>query len=102
MIIIYTLVGNLNEAREIAKELIVSKAAGCVNVIPNIESCCIWEGEFQHANETGLWIKTMPEKEEDVRSLLTQKHPYAVPAIVTMATENVNLPFLNWLKEQVE
>ena len=41
--IVYTTVGNIPDARKIAKTLVEEQLVACTNIIPNIESYYRWE-----------------------------------------------------------
>ena len=99
---IYMTVGSKDEARKIGKELVTSKLAACVNILDNMNSFYMWEGEIQDDKEVVMIAKTtenrVPELVEKVKSL----HSYDCPCIVSLPVMSGNQPFLDWIAEEVK
>ena len=99
---IYMTVGSKEEARKIGKELVTSRLAACVNILDNMNSFYMWEGEIQDDNEVVMIAKTtenrVPELVEKVKSL----HSYDCPCIVSIPVSGGNLAFLEWIAEEVK
>jgi len=95
--IILTTHDDLIQARDLAQILVESRAAACVNIVPNIMSVFTWEGELQHENEILLLIKTTAENVPEVQALLEDNHSYEVPEIVALDGEVLNRPYMDWL-----
>ena len=70
---VYMTVGSKDEATKIAKELVTSRLAACINILNNMSSFYLWEGEIQDDTEVVMIAKTtedrMPELIEKVRSM---------------------------------
>ncbi|MGD8890918.1 MAG: divalent cation tolerance protein CutA, partial [Desulfobacterales bacterium] len=49
--------GNKDEARNIGKALVSSKLAACVNILDNMNSFYMWDGELQDDNEVVMIAK---------------------------------------------
>ena len=98
---IYMTVGNHDEARKIGKELVTSRLAACVNILDNMKSFYMWEGEIQDDTEVVMIAKTtedrLPELVEKVKSM----HSYDCPCIVSLQVLNGYQPFLDWIAEEV-
>ena len=86
-------------ARQLAKTLVESKAAACVNVIPNLVSVFSWDGVTQEENELLLLIKTTPEKMGAVQRLIESNHTYDVPEIVRIDAEVLHKPYMDWVRD---
>ena len=99
---IYMTTGSKEEARIIGKELVTSRLAACVNILDNMNSFYMWEGEMQDDNEVVMIAKTtqerVPRLVEKVRSL----HSYDCPCIVSLPVLNGNQPFLDWIAGEVK
>ena len=97
---IYITTGNKDEARSIGKELVVSNLAACVNIIDNMNSMYLWEGEIQDDKETILIAKTtetrVPELIEKVKSM----HSYSCPCVLSLPVLDGNKHFLDWIAEE--
>ena len=99
---IYMTVGSKDEARKIGKELVYSKLAACVNILDNMNSLYMWQGEMQDDTETVMIAKTteahVPELIEKVKAL----HSYDCPCIVSLPVLNGYQPFLDWIAGEVK
>jgi periplasmic divalent cation tolerance protein len=97
---VYMTAGGLEEARRIARELVESRLAACVNIIDGMNSFYWWEGKIQDDRETVLIAKTratlVPSLIEKVRTL----HSYMVPCVVTLPILEGYSPFLKWVHEE--
>jgi periplasmic divalent cation tolerance protein len=100
--LIYITAGNKEEAKKIGKELITSKLAACVNIVDNMNSLYMWEGELQDDNETILIAKTeethVPALIEKVKSI----HSYDCPCVLSLPVSDGNKAFLNWIASEVK
>ncbi len=98
--LIYITTGGRDEARTIGKELVESRLAACVNIIDNMNSMYLWEGEIQDDNETILIAKTtethVPELIEKVKSM----HSYSCPCVLSLPVLDGNKQFLDWIMEE--
>jgi periplasmic divalent cation tolerance protein len=100
--LVYMTAATKEEARRIGKELVESRLAACVNIIDNMNSIYMWEGELQDDNEVIFIAKTR----EDLVSELTEKvksmHSYSCPCIVCLPISDGYPPFLNWVATEVK
>jgi len=98
---IYMTAGSKEEARKIGKELVVSRLAACVNILDNMNSFYMWQGELQDDTEAVLIAKTtedrLPALIEKVKSL----HSYDCPCIVSLPVSGGNQAFLDWIAKEV-
>jgi periplasmic divalent cation tolerance protein len=99
MSLIYVPVPNQTLGRQIAEELVKRKLAGCVNIIPVIESIYWWDSKVENEQESVLIIKTLPDKVTELTETISQMHPYEVPVIIGIPVASVNSPYMHWLNE---
>ena len=59
-IIAFSACGSEEEAVRIARALVESRAAACVNIVPGLRSIYRWKGAVEDASEWLLLIKTTP------------------------------------------
>lgn len=90
---------NLLQAQELARLLVESRAAACVNLVPNVTSVFQWDNEVQMENEILLIIKTTEEKAAEVQALLEEHHSYDVPEIIELDGEVLHQPYMEWVRE---
>jgi periplasmic divalent cation tolerance protein len=84
------------EAPQLAKRLVESKLAACVNVIPGIRSFYFWDGHVVDDEECTLLIKTTEAKYGEMKAKLEEWHSYSVPEIVSLTPEDVLKSYGDW------
>ena len=98
---IYMTAGSKDEATKIAQELVTTRLAACVNLLDNMNSFYLWQGEIQEDTEVVMIAKTtegrIPELVEKVKSM----HSYDCPCIVSLPVLGGYRPFLDWIAEEV-
>jgi periplasmic divalent cation tolerance protein len=97
VLIVLTTCPALEAAEALAKQIIEARLGACVQVLPEMTSIYVWEGEVQKEAEYLLLIKTLPEKWDDLREFITTNHSYDVPEIVAVDTLNVSERYRLWL-----
>lgn len=98
MMIVITTIDNIQNAEKIAHILIEEKLAVCINIIPNIRSIYIWQGEKKIEEEVIMVIKTEKDMFPNVIKRLKELHPYDLPEIIGLPI-NYGLPeYLEWIK----
>lgn len=82
-----------------AEQLVKLKLAACVNILPNVGSVYMWQGEVTYATECKLLIKTKSEKMNGVIQTIKQLHSYEIPEIQVVDVATGNLAYFNWMDE---
>jgi len=95
-------VPNIEEGKKIAKLLVESKLAACVNIIHNILSIYRWKGEIEEDNEYLLLIKTIEENNQLIIQKINEIHSYETPECIGFKIEKGSEKYLNWITEVVE
>lgn len=90
------------DAVRIATQIVESKLAACVNVLPEIQSIYRWQGEVCRDTETLLLIKSNREIWDRLEKRLRELHSYDVPEMICVPIENGHGPYLEWLNAQVD
>ena len=96
-IAVWTTTSSVDEARNIAQELVSRRLAACVQ-ISEIESFYIWEDAVQNEPEYRLVIKTTVELYSDVEGAIRELHSYELPAIYSFAMHQVYGPYADWVR----
>lgn len=96
MISVHTTVPDEETAERIARELVEERVAACVNYHA-VSSVYRWEGDVVEEGEYALDIKTTLEYDE-VRERIKDKHPYDIPAILSVETE-ANDGYDEWVED---
>jgi len=89
-----------DEAKELAKGVIESRLAACVNIIPKIESIYWWDNKIHNDEEALLIFKTTQLKVEALIGYVQENHPYDVPEIITLSLSEGLPEYLNWIIEE--
>ena len=89
------------QAEKIAAAVIEERLAACVNVMPSMWSCYVWEKKLTWAEEVLLVIKTSSEMFAALETRVRQLHSYDVPEIVGVPVEAGSAPYLKWVGESV-
>ena len=89
-------------ADRIARTLVESGLAACVNRLAPASSIYRWKGAVERATETPLLIKTTRERYAEVEQAIRSIHPYETPEIVALAIETGFGPYLRWIGEETQ
>ncbi|MFH4355889.1 MAG: divalent-cation tolerance protein CutA [Neisseriaceae bacterium] len=100
LLIAVTTLDKKKEAKKLAKKLIESKLAACVQIIPRLTSYYTWEGKMQKSRECMLWIKTPSRLHNSLINFLRKNHPYQLPEILSLKPYTVSNEYLQWVVEQ--
>ena len=95
--LVLTTASSPEESKKIARALVESRMAACVNIIPRIESFYRWEGQVEDAQEYLLLIKTTAEAFPAVRDKIQQLHSYDVPECIALSVEEGSEAYLKWI-----
>ena len=95
-------VPNIVEGKKIAKVLVESKLAACVNIIHNILSIYRWKGEIEESKEQLLLIKTTEKNKEYIIKKINEFHSYETPECIGFKIDIGSEKYLNWIDEVVE
>ena len=98
---IYMTAGNLEEAQKIGRELVSSRLAACVNLLPHMNSIYIWDGKLQEDAEVVMVAKTTEARVSDLIARVKSLHSYSCPCIVSLKVEGGYAPFLEWVADSV-
>jgi periplasmic divalent cation tolerance protein len=99
---IYMTTGSLEEARRIGRELVSTRLAACVNILPQMQSIYVWESKLQEDTEAVLIAKTTAARAAELIAKVKSLHSYSVPCVVSLAVEDGHPPFLEWIARSVE
>lgn len=101
IIIVLCTYPNLESARQIGTALVEAQLAACVNLCPIGESIYRWKGKIQYTQEAIVLIKTTRQAYPRLEALLIKLHPYDIPEIIALPTEQVLPAYAAWIQESV-
>lgn len=87
-------------ARELARNIVESRLAACINIIANIGSIYWWEGEIQDSAECQLQIKTSESRLQQLIEYIKQHHPDDVPEILAFPVNSGNEDYFDWVNQE--
>ncbi|MDX2186896.1 MAG: divalent-cation tolerance protein CutA [Opitutaceae bacterium] len=95
----WTTIETLEDARALAEVLVAKKLAVCVQIDSPTQSHFVWEGKPAWATEYRLWVKFLPEHAVDIERHLHAHHPYQVPQWIAVDAHHVGEKYLSWAGE---
>ena len=100
MLVVLTTTSTFDEAEALARKIVESRLAPCVQILPQMTSVYVWEGKTQRENECLLLIKTLPERWDELKGFISVNHSYDVPEIVALDAKAAE-PYLAWLNAEL-
>ena len=97
-----TTVEKKEDADRIAKILVETRVAACVQVIGPIRSTYWWKGKVEEASEWLCVMKTREELYSDLEASLKAVHPYQVPEIIAVPLTKGSEGYLRWIEEETK
>jgi periplasmic divalent cation tolerance protein len=94
--------GTLTEGRRIARRVVSSRLAACVNIILSpVESFYTWKGKLEKAREYLLVMKTTVKSLAELEDEVKRLHSYEVPEFIALAPAEGSAKYLLWLEDSV-
>lgn len=91
----------MGTAEALAKRLVASRLAACVNIVPGLTSVYEWKGKVESDAELLLLAKTTQARYRDLENALRDAHPYELPEIVCVPIVGGLSGYLEWIKDAV-
>lgn len=88
-------------ADALAENLVESRVAACVSIIPAVRSIYRWQGKVENETEALLVIKTTADRVEAAIDRIRRVHPYDVPEAIALPIEEGLPEYLQWIAAQV-
>jgi periplasmic divalent cation tolerance protein len=89
------------DATALAKELVGSGLAACVNIVPGVTSVYTWKGVPQVDAEQQLVIKTTPSQVDALWIAIKSSHRYDTPEFIVMPIVGGSEEYVDWVAESV-
>jgi periplasmic divalent cation tolerance protein len=100
-IIVFVTCESKEQAENIAQTVVTEKLAACVNILPGIRSCYVWERKLTWSDEVLLLIKTTRGRFEQLKDKVKTMHSYSVPEIVGLTIDDASERYLDWIDQNV-
>ena len=96
-IIVFVTCESKEQAEKIAQSVVERKLAACVNVLPGVRSCYVWERKLTWSDEMLLLIKTTRGRFDQLQDRIKELHSYEVPEIVSVTIEDAFEKYADWI-----
>ena len=96
-LIIFCTCPDKDTAEKIARRLVETNKAACVNILPGITSVYSWKGQVESTTEQLLLIKAHNNNYELIETTIHDLHPYELPEIVAVPIERGLPDYLHWI-----
>ncbi|HEY8554248.1 MAG TPA: divalent-cation tolerance protein CutA [Burkholderiales bacterium] len=93
----FTTCPDVESARRIARSLVESRLAACVNVLPAMQSIYRWKGKVEEASEHLLIMKVSRTNYGNLEQRIRELHPYELPEIVAVSIDAGLPAYLAWI-----
>ncbi len=100
-VIVFVTCESKPRAETIAQTVVAEKLAACVNLLPGIRSCYVWEGKLTWSDEALLLIKTTRGRFGQLRDRIQALHSYETPEIVSVAIDDGLDKYIAWIDSSV-
>lgn len=99
-VLIYATFPSIDEAKRIGGALVDARLAACVNIFPGMVSIYQWDGVRETAEEVAMIIKTRNAKTQLVMEEVKRLHPYDVPALLVLPTQDGSAEYSAWIVQE--
>lgn len=91
--------GSIDEARKVARFLVLERLVACANIIPWVESVFMWNQQLETTQETKVIFKTTKRLFHKVKQIILENSKYEVPEILMIPIIDGNQAYLDWVEE---
>uniref|UniRef100_A0AAF5PL20 CutA1 divalent ion tolerance protein n=1 Tax=Wuchereria bancrofti TaxID=6293 RepID=A0AAF5PL20_WUCBA len=99
--VVYVTVPNSTVAQQIAREVVKSKYAACVNISPYFRSSRYERDSTLEDKESLLVMKTKSAALDTLKAKVLSMHPSKIPEFIALPIESGSENYLNWIDKQV-
>ena len=100
-IIVFVTCESREQAEKIAQSVVTGKLAACVNVLPGVRSCYIWDRKLTWSDEVLLLIKSTRGRFGQLQDRIKELHSYEVPEIISVTIEDAFDKYIDWIDSSV-
>ena len=101
LLIVLTSFAKLEDAQNMARELVEQRLAACVQIHEGIRSVYRWEGKICEEVEVLLSAKTTSGKWTEIAEFIQKNHPYDLPELIGLTPAAYDEKYGEWIKAEV-
>ena len=102
LLVVLTHVPNRDAGETLARFLVESQLAACVNILSPCHSVYRWKGSIESVDEVPLLVKTTDDRYEAVEAAIRARHPYELPEIIALPVARGLPDYLAWLVAETQ
>lgn len=99
-LLVITNLPDAESADRLARQIIESQAAACVNRLATCTSTYRWNDKIETATEVPLLIKTTESVYPRLEKLIRESHPYELPEIIAVPVHHGLPAYLDWVARE--
>ncbi|MCK9533000.1 MAG: divalent-cation tolerance protein CutA [Gammaproteobacteria bacterium] len=100
--LVITTCPDAHSAEMLARHLVETRLAACVNILPGICSVYQWKGELATDVEQLLLVKTRRDVYPQVEAAIRAKHPYELPEVIAVPLAQGSGDYLAWINSVLD
>jgi periplasmic divalent cation tolerance protein len=100
-LLVITTVATREQALALARDLVERRLAACAQITA-IHSIYRWQGAVEEGGEFRLLLKTQAHGYAALEAAIRAQHPYTLPAIHAIATEQAYAPYAEWVEASTQ
>jgi periplasmic divalent cation tolerance protein len=97
LLLVMTSLPDMEAAKALARRLIDTNLAACVQIQAGVQSIYRWEGRVCEEQEVVLVAKTTPEQWPAISAFIKQNHSYDVPKIIGHPIAHSHADYARWV-----
>ena len=97
LLLVMTSLPDMEAANAMARRLIDTNLAACVQTQTGVQSIYRWEGRISEEQEAVLVAKTTAAQWPAISSFIKQNHPYDVPEIIAQPITHSDPDYARWV-----
>jgi len=101
LLVVVTSLPNMEAATALAKALVETHLAACVQISEGLYSVYRWEGKICEEQEVLLSAKTVLHQWEEICAFIKESHPYDLPEVLAFSPEQYEQQYGQWVRSEV-
>ena len=101
-VVIFVTAASSGEGKKIARHLVETRLAACVNILQPMESVYRWEGKIAEEREFLLIIKSTGELFPEIKAEISKIHSYHTPEVICLPVIDGSRNYLQWVSDSVK